>query len=759
MPPPPAIAILDSPEATQKILEAILESANGRRALSRLARTCRAWLDPALNVLWRELDSLLPVISLFPSHLFKKTRRPGLGLTAPPQEKDWEKVLKYGGRILKITYDEIPNNVSASIFPIFEEFRPTTYILPNLQNLTWRITSADNLDRAALFLSPELQAFALHLAGVGTRYPTLPAFLANLGGRMKLQSFSINSSVGLPETFTELLQPQDKLEKLTVVAPGALSPSVGKWAAYLPSLKSLQLDLSNRSLFAVNGFFKEVRSGESTPDSVESHSDSGVYSADEVDFTEIRKSILKMTGDVKKSTVFPALAQLQLTGQAGSIVAFLTHLSSPLTQLDITIEDPPAAGDWRELSALMCERFGNSLTSIRVGATLSSKYGDLVRSTSRAATAPAPVRLSLEHLSPLPLLHTFTVDLPESICFTPNDIAHLADMAPNLEELRLCPLARFSPATPPQLTLESLAPLMRYCHKLNTLAVVIHAKPGTAEPEASSNSLLWLHVGHSWVADTLQVAILLSQLAPHLETIKWFTERNRPGFIEVNARSWQKVSDILPHLQNLRLTERRAAVPQKEIVVEYVQVAAPRPPMAEKGIDATVLTVDCGVDATPSTEDSSVQAMPSTSECGTQASPACASVAIDATPQMVEAQVDAVPKTIETHVDATTRTVEAQVDAVPRTAETHVDATTAAFSAGVEERPRFLTNWVGPPTHHLSLPSILSLLGFVCRVFISYPLSLPMRMLNASFEFFKNRTEVGQSANGDVALDTLNVRP
>jgi hypothetical protein len=52
---PPAIAILDSPEATQKILEAILDSTNGRRALSRLARTCRAWLDPALNVLWREL--------------------------------------------------------------------------------------------------------------------------------------------------------------------------------------------------------------------------------------------------------------------------------------------------------------------------------------------------------------------------------------------------------------------------------------------------------------------------------------------------------------------------------------------------------------------------------------------------------------------------------------------------------------------------------------------------------------------------------
>ncbi|KAJ7246271.1 hypothetical protein B0H12DRAFT_1203333 [Mycena haematopus] len=658
MPRPAAIAILDSPEATQKVLEAILESANGKRALSRLARTCRAWLDPALSVLWRDLDSLAPIIGLFPSHLLKKTRKPGLGLTAPPQEKDWEKILKYGGRVLKITYDEISNNVSTSIFPIFEEFRPTTYILPNLQHLTWKISSPDNLDRAALFLSPELQGFVLHLGGAGTRFPTLPAFLADLGGRMKLQTFSINSSVGLPDNFTDLLLSQNRLERVAVVAPGALSPTVGKWVAYLPCLKSLQLDLSNRSLIAVNGFFKEVRSGESTPDSVESHTDSGVFSGDELDFSEIRKSVLKLTGDAKKETTFPALTQLQLTGQASSIVAFLTHVSSPLTHLDITIEDPPNAADWRDLSGMICERFGSSLTSLRVGATLSSKFGDLVRSTSRAA--PAPSRLSLEHLSPLPVLRTFCVDLPESICFTPLDIACLAEMTPNLEELRLCPLARFSPATPPQLTLESLAPLMRNCTRLNVLAVVIHARPGTAEPSASSNSLLWLHVGHSWVADTLQVAILLSHLAPHLETIKWFTERNRPGFIEANARSWQKVSDILPHLQNLRLTERRAALPQKEIVVKYVQVPAPRPPMADKAIDATVRTVDCEVDATPSTAECSVQAIPLTRDRETQASPQCVSVAIDSTPQTVDTHVDAVPETAETYVDATRQTADVQ---------------------------------------------------------------------------------------------------
>jgi hypothetical protein len=74
--------ILRDPEATNKLLEAVLESPNGKRSLSRLARTCRALSEPALNILWRDLDSLVPIIGLFPGHLLKKAKKPGLGLVS-----------------------------------------------------------------------------------------------------------------------------------------------------------------------------------------------------------------------------------------------------------------------------------------------------------------------------------------------------------------------------------------------------------------------------------------------------------------------------------------------------------------------------------------------------------------------------------------------------------------------------------------------------------------------------------------------------
>jgi hypothetical protein len=73
-------AILRDTDVTQKLLDAIIDAPGGRRSVSRLARTCKTFCEPALNVLWRELDSLAPIIGLFPSHLLKKVRRPGLGL-------------------------------------------------------------------------------------------------------------------------------------------------------------------------------------------------------------------------------------------------------------------------------------------------------------------------------------------------------------------------------------------------------------------------------------------------------------------------------------------------------------------------------------------------------------------------------------------------------------------------------------------------------------------------------------------------------
>lgn len=72
--------ILRSSSATRYLLEAIAETPHGKRTLARLARTCKALQEPCLDILWRELDSIVPLVGLFPDDILKKARRPGLGL-------------------------------------------------------------------------------------------------------------------------------------------------------------------------------------------------------------------------------------------------------------------------------------------------------------------------------------------------------------------------------------------------------------------------------------------------------------------------------------------------------------------------------------------------------------------------------------------------------------------------------------------------------------------------------------------------------
>lgn len=645
---------------------------------------------------------------------------------------------------------------------MLDETRPTSYILPNLKQLTWKAETPAGLDRCTSFVNPGLEGLTLELGG-GGRFPNFSPFLANLSSRTSLTSFSFISSTTLPDSFTDLLLSQEALQRLVLVAPGALSPGVGRWIASLIELKSLQLDLSGRSMIAVEGFFDELRprSGDSTPSSVGT-TDSGVFTGDEVDFSDIRKSALRLTGDLRSKGSFANLRHLQLTGDVSNMAVFVRHLTSPLVYLDLVIQDPPDKADWQDLSSMICERFGSSLQSLRVTATGSSRFSDLVRSTSRAE--PPSKGLSLEHLSYLPSLVRFEIDLPESVLFTASDVANLAAACPNVEEVKLCPLARFPVSSgPPKLSLEALAPLMG-CDRLHTLWAVVHAKGGNsqvlASKAASSETLLRLHVGHSWVDDPLHVTILLSHFAPNLETLKWFRERNRPGFVEANAKAWQQVSDSLPHLQSVRRLERQFA-PK---VVEYVNVPVREiVETSEKGVGAAVVTIDRGVLVRPRLAEASVQI-----------SPATISRMVEAIPAYRFASIDATPMTSEAEVDASVTISEQDVEARPSTTSTGVDATPSTVSEGTETTlamsPIKSTNSYDyhPQSRYLVLPSILEMFQFSWKFFISYPLSLPFRILHMLLETLhikrsghvQNPKNVpSASSDSDISMDTLQVRP
>ena len=111
----------------------------------------------------------------------------------------------------------------------------------------------------------------------------------------------------------------------------------------------------------------------------------------------------------------------------------------------------------------------------------------------------------------------------------------------------------------------------------------------------------------------------------------------------MNADGWHKVCEFLPHLQAIRLAEKRMST---------VEVIVP-PQMAEKSVDATVLSVDTGVQALVETTECSVQFSPVLVNQGISAVPGVHEMSIDARPSFVEAGVLAIPILLEKSVGCT----------------------------------------------------------------------------------------------------------
>ncbi|KAF9448178.1 hypothetical protein P691DRAFT_781397 [Macrolepiota fuliginosa MF-IS2] len=728
----PILLMLRDPEATKRLMEGILESANGRRALSRVARTCKAFCGLALDVLWRELDSLVPIIGLFPNNIMKKARKPGFGLIRAPESEDWINVMKYCDRVRRITYNEATNNL-ATVFPLLED-RPCTYILPNLEELTWKVQTASGLERATLFLNPTLKVVNLQ---VESQLQQFGNFLADLSSRTKLTGFSFASPTFLPDNFTDLLHNQKGLEKVELVAPGALGADIGRWSAKLPRLKSLELDLTGRSTIAVEGFFDKVKqSGYDTPDSIGSH-DSGIFSNEEFDFSEFRRSAIRLTDEDEydgsrqhETGPFRHLKRLHLTGDVSNVNVFLEHLSSGLTHLDLVIEDPPERADWSDFCDLLCERFGETLQSLRISAT----------SKSVSKGEPTNVHLPLHNIVYLPELVRLDIDLPESVVFIPADLERIGYACPRLEVLRLCPLARFQNSAP-QINLEALGWLTRGCRNLHTLHVNVDAQPGSLpilqNRMLSSTSLQRLHFGNSWIEDPLQVSVLLSHLMPNLESIKWFQDKNRPHYNETHDKNWQTVSETLPHLQAIRHIERSFTVHAPPPVQRV---------LLEKCIDATIETLSMGVQVRPQTVAAIIQA-----------SPSLVSLGVDATVETRSICIGAAPETEDVGVGATVSHAEVSIDACPVKVSVSTAVDMSVFqemevAVGPDPRERGL-RWQKP-----FLQPVYAILASLYRIFIFYPLSLPSRF-HTMFDNLKrknsrrNQNEGTVEGTGDISTD------
>ncbi|KAJ8592381.1 hypothetical protein M405DRAFT_931524 [Rhizopogon salebrosus TDB-379] len=124
------------PELRREIFQLVDRKELRKKTLLALAVTCKSFTGPALDLLWRELDSFAPLIRCLPPSLWKLDKLE-LQFQRAMTSDDWSIFCKYNHRVHSLHMKASPCGVSTEIL-IALGYPPFSLpLLPNLMSLTW----------------------------------------------------------------------------------------------------------------------------------------------------------------------------------------------------------------------------------------------------------------------------------------------------------------------------------------------------------------------------------------------------------------------------------------------------------------------------------------------------------------------------------------------------------------------------------------------------------------------------------------------
>ncbi|KAG8865195.1 hypothetical protein FRB96_000085 [Tulasnella sp. 330] len=157
-----------------EVLNAILQNTD-RKGQAYCARTCKKWQSPALDFLWKDLESLEPLVRLLvplllvsieiqnrTAEMYEWKRNGSFG------DADWRTFDVYAKRVRSLEYDDSgasrPNPaMNAGIFADIGMYRPPGPFLPNVRTIHWRNISERRAPAVLMFVSgaPVLESLSI----------------------------------------------------------------------------------------------------------------------------------------------------------------------------------------------------------------------------------------------------------------------------------------------------------------------------------------------------------------------------------------------------------------------------------------------------------------------------------------------------------------------------------------------------------------------------------------------------------------------
>ncbi|KAJ7165695.1 hypothetical protein C8R43DRAFT_1165272 [Mycena crocata] len=520
-----------------EIIELICLDVRRRPTYASLARTCRDFQDPALNLLWRDQDTLTHLLQCLPSALWETiveesaTHRgrfiqtfasrlilfasvtariltSSQKITGKVQPKDWDRPLEYARRIRSLELyhyrGEGPGLPSADVFETISSTFPLSQLCPNLRYLEWRSPSEELFPYLCLLAGPKLTGAHLIVP------------------RGNFSDISNSSLQLVRHTLSTIAMSFDRIEHLAL---NAINGAIFHRLAHLPALRSLDLtkwswyqDTLDLSSFSDYPFLplRTLKFRDTT-----------------IDFCT------KFFTAISNCSLNSVYVETKTAASTNAMQAFYTalanHLSyTTLQELEIGEDEFHHGGmDSPDESAI-----ADYVISGRVLSTLFC-FGDLQRVSLRG-----PVGFDV-------------------------DDAIIWDMArswPKITSLALETATELN--HPPSMTLGGLRAFATHCPDLNYLSITFNTStvpPFDNSPETrlSQRALTCLGVGVAPISDSGDIARFLSALFPnivHIRTvIEWRQEADEEEDPEEFTQHtvWKQVEELIPMLNDVRREARR----------------------------------------------------------------------------------------------------------------------------------------------------------------------------------------------------------
>ncbi|KAL1704927.1 hypothetical protein EV121DRAFT_204735, partial [Schizophyllum commune] len=502
------------PEIMILICDIMQESGKYEGTLAALATCCRAFHMAAVSALWRDLNTVMPLLLSLPQDLWStETEGHRFVASRPVKPKDLQRFFHYTPMVRTLRVSWLPD---ATCHAALELSCPTP-LLPNLRRLEWGLdASSQRFHQILFFLSPTIVCLHIHIPSVAHALSLLPRLPVLCPGvrDIRLQGITRNTA-------------EDRLD----LASNAVCQWEGLQVVSMPHLSNEDLPrlasvprLAELTLYCPHSGVKEI------PRVVRS--------------------------------AFPALRSLSIcpTFMAYGVLLIRAIPKLRLHRLSITCFDTNSCHEWASVIAAIsstCDR--TTLTELYIDE--SAEYNvEQLRAAGETSRWPRAFDYgAMQLLASFTNLTDLSLVCWGGLLLNDEEIHSLAQAWPQLVSLRLRAGRIMRPFA---CTLCALVSFAQCCPHLHHLALDLDAREPTYEQAnkhgARQRTLRYLDVDRSPIHNALAVAAFITTVFPDIDVLQFADTSTNPEVDDpeaedldeeverARATEWGKVEHLLP---------------------------------------------------------------------------------------------------------------------------------------------------------------------------------------------------------------------